>query len=67
MSQYVLGVTPIEPGFKVVKIEPHLGDLKWVKGTFPTPLGIIEIEHRVDKNGKVISKIKAPKGMKVIR
>lgn len=67
LSQYVLGVTPMEPGFKVVKIEPHLGDLKWVKGNFPTPLGIIEIEHSLDNKGNVVSKIKAPKGMKVIR
>lgn len=66
LSQYVLGVTPIEPGFKKVKIEPHLGDLQWVKGTFPTPMGLIKIEHTKDKNGKVKSKIKAPKGVKVV-
>ncbi len=39
LSEYVLGVKVIEPGCKVVKIEPHLGDLQWAEGTFPTPTG----------------------------
>lgn len=26
---------------KVVRVEPHLGDLEWVEGTVPTPYGVI--------------------------
>ncbi len=29
----------IELGSKIVKISPHLGDLEWVEGTYPTPMG----------------------------
>jgi len=65
--QHVLGVTPLEPGCKTVRIEPHLGRLTYAKGNFPTPHGVIEIEHRKGPDGKVISKIKAPKGVKVVR
>ena len=32
LTQYVMGKTRLEPGCKKIKIEPHLGDLQWVKG-----------------------------------
>jgi hypothetical protein len=66
LSRYVLGVQVLEPGCKVVRIEPHLGDLLWVEGTYPTPLGVISIRHEMI-NGKIVSKIEAPKGIKIVR
>lgn len=67
LSEYVLGVQVIEPGCRVVKISPHLCDLKWVEGTFPTPYGVITIRHEVGADGKVKSKIDAPAGVKVLQ
>ena len=67
LSRHVLGVKVLEPGCKKVEIEPHLGNLKWAKGTFPTPYGVIEISHEVNEKGKVISKVKAPKGVKIVK
>ncbi len=67
LSRYVLGVEPLDAGCKTVRIKPELGDLEWVKGTFPTPKGVIEIEHKKDKTGKIVSKIKAPKGVKIVK
>ena len=67
LSQHVLGVTVVEAGCRKVKIEPHLGDLKWVEGTYPTPLGVIYIRHEKQEDGTVKSTIKAPKGIKIIR
>ncbi len=66
LSQYVLGVNVIEPGCKVIRIEPHLGDLTDVEGTFPTPIGIVSIHHQKMKNGKIKTSYTAPKGVKVI-
>lgn len=65
MTKHVLGVTPVEPGCKVLEIDPHLGDLTSVKGTFPTPMGVVSISHKKGTDGKIISDIKAPKGVKV--
>lgn len=65
LSHYVLGVKVEEPGCKVIKIEPMLGDLQWAKGTYPTPYGAILIEHR-NVNGKVETKVKAPEEVTVI-
>jgi hypothetical protein len=67
LSEYVLGVQVEEPGCKVVKIEPHLGDLAWVEGSFPTPFGVIKIRHDKMPDGKIKSRIDAPKGVKIIR
>lgn len=65
LSEYVLGVQVIEPGCRAVRITPHLGDLDWVEGTFPTPQGIIHIRHEKGADGKVKSKVNAPDGVKV--
>ena len=67
LSEYVLGVKVIEPGCKVIKIEPHLGDLMWVEGTFPTPFGVVKIRHDKMPDGTIKSKIDAPKGIKVLK
>lgn len=67
LSHHVLGITILEPGCKKVKIEPHLGDLKWVEGTYPTPQGVIWVRHEKQADGSIRSDIKAPKGVKIIR
>lgn len=67
LSEHILGIKVLKPGCKEVLIEPHLGNLKWVKGTYPTPYGVIAIEHHLDSKGKIVSNIKAPKEIKIIR
>ena len=43
LGKYYLGVSPTAPGYEKYTVEPELGDLKWIKGTVPTPSGNIEI------------------------
>ena len=66
LSQHVLGVEIVEPGYKVVRINPNLGNLEWVEGAVPTPYGDIKVSHRKDADGKVVSKVDAPYGVTVI-
>lgn len=66
LSQHVLGIEILEPGCKVVKIEPNLGDLEWAEGTFPTPHGMILVRHEKKKDGTVNSIIHAPDGIRII-
>jgi len=66
LTQYVLGVNVIEPGCKVIKLSPHLGDLQWVKGTFPTPYGILIIEHQKESDGSVRTTYEKPEEIEVI-
>ena len=60
LSNYVLGVKIEKPGCKKVKISPMLGNLKWAKGAYPTPYGIIEIEHFYDDKGELFTNVSAP-------
>ena len=67
LTENVLGVKVLEPGCKVIKIEPHLGDLTFAEGAFPTPMGILKIKHTKLPNGKINSQISAPNGVKIIK
>ena len=67
MIEHVLGVEVVETGGKVVRITPHLGNLQWAKGSFPTPYGDIQISHTRQADGSVKSKIDAPRGVKIIK
>ena len=67
LSRHVLGVVPVEPGFRKVLIDPNLGDLEWAEGTFPTPYGLIEVRHRKNPDGSVSSEVKLPKGVKRVK
>ncbi|MBR6935458.1 MAG: alpha-L-rhamnosidase [Clostridia bacterium] len=67
LSRYVLGITPVEPGCKTVRIAPKLGDLRFVEGTYPTPYGNIHVIHKYNTKGEIVSKIEAPEGVTVIR
>lgn len=60
LSDTVLGVKILKPGYKEVSIQPDLsGGLDYVHGSVPTPFGTIEIT--AEKNGK--TKIKVPDGV----
>ena len=65
LSQTVLGVKPLEPGCKRVRIAPQLGNLQWAEGAYPTPLGPIRIRHERNADGKITSRIDAPPGVVV--
>ena len=67
MSQHVLGIEPLEPGCRKVSVKPHLGNLEWAEGTYPTPMGNIYVKHVRQADGSVKSIIKAPKGVKVVK
>ena len=67
LSRYVLGVQVLEPGCRKVKIEPHLGNLNRVEGSFPTPYGVIRIKHEKQANGKILSDIQVPEGVELVK
>ncbi|MDR3709187.1 MAG: family 78 glycoside hydrolase catalytic domain [Capsulimonadaceae bacterium] len=43
LSQHVLGVQPLEPGYGKIKIAPQPADLRWAHGRVPTPHGVVTI------------------------
>ncbi|MBN2164758.1 MAG: hypothetical protein JW717_00610 [Marinilabiliaceae bacterium] len=65
LSKHVLGIKILEPGCKTIQISPHLGDLEWVEGTFPTPMGLIKVSHKKKTDGSIKTTFDAPKGITV--
>jgi hypothetical protein len=66
LSEHVLGIQILEPGCKKIKVAPHLGDLKWAEGAYPTPRGVIKVRHEKQADGTVRSTIDAPDGIEVV-
>jgi alpha-L-rhamnosidase len=58
----VAGIRPRTAGFESVTIEPHLGALKQVEATFPTPRGTVEVNYHRAAN-TVEAEITLPPGM----
>ncbi len=58
----VLGIDTDAPGFKRVKIEPHLGALKTASGEMPHPSGKIAVNYKLER-GKWNISITLPAGV----
>lgn len=57
LSEHVLGIKYLKPGGRTIKIQPELGDLRWVEGNYPTKYGIITLRHDKNKDGTVKTSI----------
>lgn len=67
VTKYLLGVTVLSAGCKKIKISPALPDgINEGKGAYPTPFGVIFIEHK-RVSGKIIGKINAPKEVEIVK
>lgn len=67
LSEYVLGCKPLEPGSRKLLVQPHLGDLEFAEGTFPTPAGVVKISHKKTASGNVETSVEAPDEIRVLR
>lgn len=52
LSQYVAGITPVQPGFKEFQINPQMGDLTSAQVTVDTRYGLIKAD--LQRKGKQI-------------
>ena len=66
ITRYILGIKELEAGCKMLQIRPNLSGLEYVYGTFPTPYGTVEVMCR-NENGEMVTKIKSPKEIVVLR
>lgn len=66
LTKNVLGISVAEAGCKTLKVEPHLGNLEWAEGSFPTPLGVVKVKHTKLANGEIETEVDAPEGITII-
>ncbi len=59
----VCGISPAEPGFRSVRIEPNLGPLERVEGSMPHPAGMIKVKIKKVSSGAISAEVTLPKGL----
>lgn len=63
LTERILGVRPVSPGWRTFRIEPQLGDLDWAGGSVSVPDGTIDVFVRRDpQGGEPIVRYRAPEG-----
>ncbi len=50
LSQYVAGVSPLQPGYVGVRVQPQLGQLVQIAATVPTPHGLVRLRANRSSN-----------------
>lgn len=53
LTTHVLGVRPVEPGYRKMAIRPRFGALTRLAGRIPTPHGMIDISLERDRGGSL--------------
>ena len=66
LIEEVAGIKVVEAGCKKIKITPNLSWLNYVKAKFPTPYGVLTVEHK-KVDGKIQTIIDCPNGVEIIK
>jgi hypothetical protein len=67
LSRHIMGVRVLEPGCKKLEIKPNLGDLKYIRGTYPTPYGDVKIYAEKQPDGSVKLDVSAPDEIEIVK
>ena len=67
LMNIVAGIEIVKPGCEEIRISPKLGSLNNVKVEYPTPYGILKVEHTKNADGSVTTKTVVPEGVKIIK
>ncbi len=67
LVETVAGIKPMGVGMRKIKIEPKLSGLEYVKVKYPTPFGVLSIEHRLQPDGRTVTSVSAPAGLEIVQ
>jgi alpha-L-rhamnosidase len=59
----VAGIRPASPGFKTIRMEPALGELKFIKGQMPHPSGMIVFDLKRNGSDGIQGEVILPEGL----
>jgi hypothetical protein len=63
MLATVCGIEPNEPGFKTVRVAPHLGALEFARGSVPHSSGMIEVDLQNNDDGGLRGAVVLPENL----
>ena len=67
LAETVAGIHPVGAGRKVFRIQPQLSGLKHLKIKYPVANGVLEVEHTLQADGSVETKVQAPDGVEILK
>ena len=66
LVETVAGIKMQGAGMRRIEIKPNLSGLKHVKVNFPTPYGVMKVEHLLQADGSVKTTVDAPKEIEIV-
>lgn len=67
LMNVVAGIEIVKPGCEEIRITPRLGSLNNVRVEYPTPHGILKVEHVKNADGSITTKTEVPQGVKIVK
>lgn len=64
LSEQVLGVMPVEPGWRRVRIAPVCGKLDFARGVVPAPPGVISVDWETAGDDQLAVRVELPPGVR---
>jgi hypothetical protein len=65
LTQIVLGVQPLNPGWTKLRIAPFPGNLEFARGVVPTPRGVLKVEWEKAGEDQLAVRLDIPDGLEV--
>lgn len=65
MTENILGIKAVDGDSRKFTLQPHLSDLKFVKGVYPAPCGNIFVKIEKTDSGELVKTVEAPVGIEV--
>lgn len=62
----IAGIQIVKAGCEEIRIAPKLGELNYVKVSYPTPFGVLKVEHVKNADGSITTKTQVPNGIKIV-
>ncbi|MFL5803035.1 MAG: alpha-L-rhamnosidase C-terminal domain-containing protein [Roseiflexaceae bacterium] len=63
LTEYILGIRPVEPGYQTWLVQPYPSGLAWARGHVPTAYGTLSVEWTMDStNERLTIEVAAPAG-----
>jgi len=67
LTRFIAGINVLEPGCKKLSVKPNLGDLNYIRCTFPTPYGEVKLFAAKMKDGSVKVDVDAPAEVEIVK
>ena len=64
--EIVAGITFEDAEMKKIRINPAISGLTHIKASYPTPYGLVKVEHKLNETGEIESQISIPKEIEIV-